>query len=109
MITRRTLLGCGLTALGALTAVAQLSTQAPSMTLLLTDGHAPHPYPRPHGRLVLEIATDTLIARAIAHLSLPGRTVIAATSPRTHLLLTFALHDAGARLTEHGSVLIART
>lgn len=79
------------------------------MTLLLTDGHAPHLHTSPYGKMVLEPATDTLIARAIAHLSLPGRTIIAATSPRTHLLLTFALHDAGARLTEHGSLLIGRT
>lgn len=92
-----------------LTVAGRLKAQPPLSTLLLTDGHTQCPPCMTRGSVVLVPATQTLIAMAVGHLAMPGRTVIATTSPRTHLLLTFALHDAGASLTEHGSVLIART
>lgn len=92
-----------------LAVAGRLKAHLQSSTLLLTDGHTQCPPGMAHGSVVMVPAADTLIAMAVGHLAMPGRTVIAATSPRTHLLLTFALHDAGALIIEHGSVLIART
>ena len=49
---------------------------------------------------IVESDLDALFSLVRQHLSQPGRTLAAAVSQASHLLLTFAVYDAGASMSE---------